>query len=1160
MSAVHYIIDGNKYESSSNALASSIEVDEETGKSAMSLEKNETAGYYTIKYDEEEDLSGLKTAIKQELNEEKGYNLSDDVLDFLAVLVDNGENLDNYKSEEELKALYFFYKTEVASLALDIRPEDKMFENPKTQTDYIQPTNTIDGNQIYGIVRVRREHVKEVNVADDSSIVLKEYLTYKNYEDFQKIIEGDDDAAKVELLNYFSIDEEGNLIIARWGFTRITYEYSYYDVETGKETEEAKAKFADKDEYNSEEKYSITTFTKVPYKQLIPKHSMPYELLVATMIKSDTVEFAEELAEVVNSNTITITLQESLSQTDTILENTYTKTFRTYEWITYELKATKNESKSFTGTSTVSELQAKSNAGNSAVAWVKENNIVNPQYSYTTNKNSGGGTWVYSISIIYNGYPYTKTEGGFSSQNDAYNAAEQYLTRNGLKGTISTNQETAPTTTYSATCTVSGYKQSTTPKEHEKVIFDNGEEYYDKTYAMKESITTFAQNNTYKLEVTEVDNWYMFYKRAYKYDDEGEPIEFTASKPADEPFYEYDTDIMKEEPEDTENLEKWKEAYEYYEGKLNNFKANNSSWDTSKSSLNSVEFKTDLEQKYTSDYTKNNSIKYEFEETITEIKLKMHQEEPNENVENWDNIKDSIYVDEDGNCFLQVYDEHTEARHKLTTDYQAFFEMLEENSKTVVLVDIIKYMMYLYDGKDYGVTSIDLNLFKPREFNLFGSGISPLGCPLTREEFINAAESYNCALSPWAADFYDVCMKEEYNVNPCLAFAWACLETGYGEDVPYNNLFGMAIYNGQTSGTRYSSYADSIEDFCKWVINVSTEGSTAYVASYNQGQDFAEVNPKFKGTPSQNIYVLFCRYMYLGDTHISPETSFSNPAGHNYYVANGSNWTSGGRIYLYYMYELGGLYEGEYATRCGHLNGTDPTTTQERADYVEYSVNQRIDIAKTIFGDNCFFGGSGGEFVANDDTTYIRGWYTSSFGKRFTIFNQCVFSGLSGRCNRAAWMSVVSGYSPYESGSDLDVLEHYFANTFSVNTPPNSYFNSYGAKTYAAPGFSRNGDYTEQLKEELMKGNQSIIWVSTNGQDNVGYIDRNGHQWTGRFHWMAVLDYRVSENGEEQMFISCSAGNTGWWPLDIFIGGTTKSGAVYGGTSAVYYMYFVTEN
>lgn len=232
---------------------------------------------------------------------------------------------------------------------------------------------------------------------------------------------------------------------------------------------------------------------------------------------------------------------------------------------------------------------------------------------------------------------------------------------------------------------------------------------------MKEIITTFTQTNTYKLEVTEVDNWYMYYKKSYKYNDEGEVVESVANADADEAFAEYESGTISKKPTEEEQLKKWEKAYEYYKKKLDSFSKKNRGYDTSKSSLNSVEFKTELEQKYTSNYAYDNSIQYEFEETTTEIKIKMNQEEPNEELDNWEDIKDTIYVDE--NCFLQVYDEFTEGRYKLTTDYQAFFEMLEQNSKTIVLVDLIKYMMYLYDGTDYGVTTLNLQLFEPESFS-----------------------------------------------------------------------------------------------------------------------------------------------------------------------------------------------------------------------------------------------------------------------------------------------------------------------------------------------------------------------------------------------------------------------------------------------------------
>lgn len=109
----------------------------------------------------------------------------------------------------------------------------------------------------------------------------------------------------------------------------------------------------------------------------------------------------------------------------------------------------------------------------------------------------------------------------------------------------------------------------------------------------------------------------------------------------------------------------------------------------------------------------------------------------------------------------------------------------------------------------------------------------------------------------------------------------------------------MAVYNGANSGIIYSSRADSIKDFCRWVINNSTASNTA-----DQAQKYATVNSKFSGTPQNNIYALFCRYMYLGDIHYADEPDFNNPAGTEYYLNNGSTWGQGGRVYIYEMYEM----------------------------------------------------------------------------------------------------------------------------------------------------------------------------------------------------------------------------------------------------------------
>lgn len=304
---------------------------------------------------------------------------------------------------------------------------------------------------------------------------------------------------------------------------------------------------------------------------------------------------------------------------------------------------------------------------------------------------------------------------------------------------------------------------------------------------------------------------------------------------------------------------------------------------------------------------------------------------------------------------------------KLENGAEILFDMLQRGERTQTLEQLMRYILGIATNRDYGASEFSFAIFDIKDFTGIGGGVvSPFGTNLSREEFINLAvtysknNSYVTYMANYAGDFYDVCTQ--YNVNPALAYAHACLETGYGTSSGCQNnynYFGYAHYNTSNSGKKYNSPKDSIEDYCKWVVDNSTPGTSAYNANVTRGEEYAVGNSKLKGTPDSNIYVLYCRYAYLGDTHISDEPNFTSPAGTEYYKEHGSNWGTGGRIYIYAMYEQGGLYKGEYATRCGHSNGSEATTVEEKADYAVYTTNQRINIAKAIFGNACFIGGSG---------------------------------------------------------------------------------------------------------------------------------------------------------------------------------------------------------
>lgn len=291
-------------------------------------------------------------------------------------------------------------------------------------------------------------------------------------------------------------------------------------------------------------------------------------------------------------------------------------------------------------------------------------------------------------------------------------------------------------------------------------------------------------------------------------------------------------------------------------------------------------------------------------------------------------------VEDNSKYFVDLYKNHEKKlNNDLLPDW--LFEIMENNGKTSNLIEVTKYLLYKATGKDYGVTDFsDLELFTIIDMDFVGTEngtVSIFGISITREEFVSAAKKYqggsyyNTYMAAYAGDFYDVC--KEYNINPTYTYAHACLETGFGSsDMCRNkkNYFGMNAYNTNVgAASSYASVKDSVRDYCKWVVQHSTAGTSEYNADYARGQEFAKVLDIFSGTPQSNIYVLYSRYAVLNSTHGS---GFGSP-----------DW----------------FYRETGKGNCGHASGS-ATTLQEYAEYSQYTTDQRISIAKNIFGTKAF--------------------------------------------------------------------------------------------------------------------------------------------------------------------------------------------------------------
>lgn len=895
------------------------------------------------------------------------------------------------------------------------------------------------------------------------------------------------------VLNKFSLDEEGNLAIARWGSNTTTY--TYLDENGNKLSDADKQKIAEENILEDINDLNISLYSlPINYKQYIAKYITNYGFLSDLLTTTDNVDFCEDIAQLAFNSKIVFNLKEELTTFDTYSKHVCTQTTLLYDYIKYEVSGEKEiktpvwEQETFgTGSpsnsktlkddygwtnSSLVNSSTSSAGGTMTYQWSYENVDYKLDYSFTR---SGTTRWILYKKNIETTYTDLPKETNINAEGDLIN-----LNQNHIKEEYS------------------GYTidEDYTRKEVFKYIIQE---------------TSHSESNKYDLDISEIDCWFLKYNREYpnptketqtdgmNTDRQGQfPEEFNIviDNTSDSKQIKNDVDVQDFISEREEQYEE-----DYPEAKNIECEVNNL---TVKQKI-----KTDDSVQYSS--TTNIYSFGEEEADTTKVKFK--------NVEYINGQPSYTLKDENGNeeiGFLSIYKTYRQNGVDLYLENDAekkFFKLLEANGQTIGIVDTMKYLLYVCDGIDRGVTNLD-QTFTVIDITLIsGGGISPFGTNLTREEFIAAAQEYcgaDSLFADLADDFYDVCTLPQYNVNPCLAFAWAGVESGFGGSAPYNNLFGMGIGNGMSSGVKYDSYADSIEGFCKWVVNAATPGTSSYEGANSKGQEFANVNEIFQGTPERNIYVLFSRYAYLGDTHIVDEKNSyeSEDARYNYYKENGSTWGAGGRIQIYYMYEHF-LYTGEYSTRCTHKYGTDPTTLQEKADYAQYTVGKRVELAKDIFGNDVFLGEEGFFQELNDG--YRVGIYTSRSGRQYTEWLQTTGNDVgklpmfsSGKvmgnygCN-------VYGYANLLSSTGIDVHIRDVYNTYksrgyqddewTMNTVLKN--NNIDAKVV------RIGNNYDLFVNTLFEGRGVLTWVGS------GF----GQLYTSNMHWVVIADIRDSQLG-----------------------------------------------
>lgn len=187
--------------------------------------------------------------------------------------------------------------------------------------------------------------------------------------------------------------------------------------------------------------------------------------------------------------------------------------------------------------------------------------------------------------------------------------------------------------------------------------------------------------------------------------------------------------------------------------------------------------------------------------------------------------------EEDDNSFLHYYDEFMIAgRMQSVEDW--LFEQLEKNENITEQVDILKYLLYLYTGVDYGVTELDIEEFKPDLTPITNNNVyTSIGWEFTRAWENNDLRKYMNGKIEFAdnnslADWVDEDRKEytcytDSNGNLKFGFITYYQGTGITEQQKENNnyikeeLVNRGVINNSsdniTAGTTISvSIADPV--------------------------------------------------------------------------------------------------------------------------------------------------------------------------------------------------------------------------------------------------------------------------------------------------------------------------------------------------------------
>ena len=587
---------------------------------------------YEIQYDDSEDyLNNVREALIE--NDIDISDFSDLELAVFGYFMEQGTTF-NYYTREKLECILPFLKAEACTQNLDLRPNSEKMQGGTYKP---QKLEDLSENQVPGTVLVKRTNVKDIKLGGEP--VTLEYIDKSNFDNLVS-------TSNLDVLNKFTIDENGNLVIAKWKYTRTTVSGTYPE------------EVSEEERINSDSGNNIIYTETINYLDSIKKYKMPFDFLIQLLVYGDDPNFCLDLVNYVLDSKIVINILEEEIMSTEVQDIEYTVTNKVEKFIDYEVTVN--------GSNVESETDYPLGQPREEVKDPVTVRIITEttDHSYKVEV-SEVDNWLLKYEKTYT-YPNPETSGN----SEATTIQGQYGDENpSVEADVNDDDDVS---------------QFIIEKENQYGV--GLEEPILKIFKKSRNRGNYVYA---QVDVLNVSGDYTT-----------EPIGQPRANEFQEPFDVFDNPfrviITEIHRDDGTTIPQVNYLFTVNKEDVRNLSTNDSN------SFLTVYTSTDTNVECIVNklvIITNNKIDREITRTTNTIKFLVGEEEVNSDIYTKDDEDNFVK-------FLAAYDNSLNAKNNLSSDELWLYESMEENEETVELIDYVKYLFYQYDGRDRGVTEL----------------------------------------------------------------------------------------------------------------------------------------------------------------------------------------------------------------------------------------------------------------------------------------------------------------------------------------------------------------------------------------------------------------------------------------------------------------------